>query len=755
MSIHSAPTSRIDNGAHTHGQPDKYVSMRDLFRILVRRRMTILLTVVVITALSGIVGLLIVPRYTAQVEIMINLRPSRVVNMQSVLEDLPNDVTTIETQVKLIKSRHFAERLADELDLPLDFASRHAPSPAESWLESAWNAALGFAQEWMPEKGVASVGALGQPVSVSTPTPLGVRRDAVVESLLDNMRVNVDGTLISIGFTAADPHTAARIANAYAAEYVDDQLGDKMSATEQAADWLGGRIGELREELTRSEKAIEAFRATHDLLDLGGTSDTARRVADITGQLTTIQAERGAKEARLQTLQELRRRGDTDAHAVEMLSSSVIGALREQDLRLADELAQRRSEFGDRHPEIVRLTAERANVARSLRREMDNVVGGLQREVDQLRAREQESQVRLDKAQASAVMAKQAGVQLRDLEREAEANRALYASFLARFKETSEQKNLIRPDARVIAPASVPTVPSFPRVPLMLAGGFVTSLLLGTLLAFLAEQLDGKLRSAHQIERLLGIRNIGVVPSLGRLVRRPGKLQQYLHEKPLSVYAEAVREVEAALKLACGSPPSSVILVTSSLPSEGKTTFALSLATAAACSGLRTALVDLDFRNPSVHRHLIRTPGPDLIDYMAGSCTFDQMVQVDDRLANLHFLPVKRRAANPVRIIGSPSLAVLISLLRGRYDWVVLDTPPLLGLTDVKAVAQYVDQVAYVVRWGKTTDEIALNGLRVLRDAQVKLMGSVLTRVNLRSHARLRYGDATQYYKRYKKYYVS
>ena len=131
------------------------------------------------------------------------------------------------------------------------------------------------------------------------------------------------------------------------------------------------------------------------------------------------------------------------------------------------------------------------------------------------------------------------------------------------------------------------------------------------------------------------------------------------------------------------------------------------------------------------------------------------MVQVDDQLANLDFLPVKRPAASPTNIVGSPELASLISSLRGRYDRVVLDTPPLLGLTDVKAIAHHADQVVYVVRWGKTTDEIALNGLRALRDAQAKLLGSVLTQVNLRMHARLRYGDASQYYKHYKKYYLN
>lgn len=729
--------------------------MRDLFRILRRRRLTILVTVATLTALSGVASWLMVPKYTATAEIMINPRTSRVVNMQAVLDDLPNDVTTIETQVKLIKSRHYAERLAEQLSLPADFASRHAPAPSERWLDAGREVVLGLVREWMPEKWLVQSG-VARPMVTSSPTaPDIVREEPAVEALIANLRVDVDGTVISIGFTAADPKEAARIVNAYATQYVDDQLKDKAAATEQASGWLGQRIQELRADLTRSENAIEAFRADNNLLDLGGGSEAERRVSDLTTQLSAIQAERMTKDARLQSLQQLRSHGDSFPHLLEMLSSPVINALREQDLKLAAELAQRRSEFGARHPEIVRLTADRDSVARGLRLEVDNVIGGLQREVDVLKAREQAIQSNLDKAQVTAVVAKQAGVRLRDLEREAEANRTLYANFLSRYKETSEQKSLIRPDTRVIALATPPVAPSFPRIPLFVAGGFVTSVLLGTLMAFLAEQLDGKLRSAQQVERLLGIRNVGMVPSVGGRIRRAGGLQQYLRKKPLSAYAEAVREVEAALKLAGDGSASNVILVTSSLPNEGKTTFALSLAMAAAFSGLRTVVVDLDFRNPSIYKQLNRNLAPDLTDYLSRPCRLDEVVQVDDRLPNLHFLPVKRPAASPTTIVGSPQLASLISSLRCRYDRVVLDTPPLLGLTDVKAIAQHADQVVYVVRWGKTTDEIALNGLRALRDAQVKLLGSVLTQVNLRTHARLRYGDASQYYKHYKKYYLN
>lgn len=756
MSIHSDGSSAIASAVGATSRSEKYVSMRDLLRILRRRRMTIIMTVVTLTALAGIVSSLLVPKFTAQAEIMINARASRVVNMQAVLDDLPNDVTTIETQIRMIRSRHYAERVAEQLGLRPGFASMHQPAAPELWLDSMRASAYVLAQRWMPERWLITTGTAGQLAPAPPPTSAqeAYAPDAVVDDLLDNLRVDVDGTLVTIGFTAADPDEAARIANAYAVQYVDDQLRDKTAATEQAASWLGRRIQELREDLSRSENAIAAFRADNDLMDLGGQTAAARLVADITSQLSVIQSERTAKEARLKTLQSLRSQEGNYQHVLEMVQSPVIDALREQDIKLAAQLAQLSSEFGERHPEIVRLTADRESVARSLRREVDSVIGGLQREVGLLRAREQEIHARFDQAQSTAVISKQAEVRLRDLEREAEANRALYATFLARYKETNEQKNLIRPDARVVALATVPTVASFPRIPLVVAGGFVTSMLLGTLLAFLAEQLDGKLRSADQIERLLGIRNLGMVPKVGGLGRRPGALQQYLHKKPLSAYAESVREVEGAIKLAATGSSSSVILVTSSLPNEGKTTFALSLATAAALSGVRTVVLDLDFRNPSVFKQLASSQAPDLTEYLTGSCSYQEVVQVDDRLPNLHALPVKRPARSPTTIVASPRLGELITLLRSQYDWVVLDTPPLLGLTDVKAMARHADHVVYAVRWGKTTDEIALNGLRALRDARANLLGSVLTQVNLRRHARLRYGDASQYYKFYKKYYV-
>lgn len=361
----------------------------------------------------------------------------------------------------------------------------------------------------------------------------------------------------------------------------------------------------------------------------------------------------------------------------------------------------------------------------------------------------------LDDTQSEPTPGGRAEVQLRDLQRQAEADRSLYVAFLNRFKEVSEQRNLLDSGAKVVSRAGLPGEPEFPKPALMTAAGFTVSLALATALAFLIEYLDSGLRTGRQIDRLLGLPNLGFVPRVSGL-KKGARLHRYLIEKPQSAYAEAIRAVQiATMDSLEGDQPSQVVLVTSSLPGEGKTTLALSLAASAACAGRMAVVIDLDLRRPRLHGEADLAPSTGVVEVVAGEASLDGALRTSREHPGLAILPACRRPESPADLLRSPRMASLIEELRARYQYIVLDSPPLLGVVDAKLAARLADAVLFVGRWEKTKEAAARTGLENLLDRHTPPIGVVLTQVDMRRHARGGYGESVQYYSKYEAYYAN
>jgi polysaccharide biosynthesis transport protein len=748
------PPSR---GTVSHGAPspidapsDAAIDLKEILRILRRRKMMIIAVVLAATFVIGVVAHQLTPYYTASSAVMLDNRGARVVDLDAVLEGLPQDAATLETQVKFIHSRAHAEKVVERLGLAAD--ERFNPLLQEHGPGLAALAArpLEWVAGWLPTDWLIASGLAGVEETPTTWPPERLHR-AAVGALLGDLEVGQDGRshVIRISYTSTDPGIAARIANGVAQIYVDDLFEARRGATRHATVYLGERLEELREQLRQSERAIENFRTEHDLggrgLALGD-----EQIADLHRQLILTRAERAEKEVKLRTLRSLRQDGEGYEAVSEVLGSSLIQSMRQQAGQLERQEAQLAQIYGERHPQIIQVRAERADLARALDAEVQNILRNFENELAVVSAREQTIEDSLATARENSVDTSEAEVKLKELEREADANRALYTAFLARFKETSEQTDLLEPEAQLISPAQVPGSPSFPKPKLMTAAGFTASLFLATLLAFLVEYLDSGLRSSQQVERSLGLNGLGLVPQL----RRPRqKLLRYLQQSPHSAYAEAVRSLHTVLRGPEPTRSPKVVLVTSALPGEGKTTLALSLGATAARAGHRTIVVDLDLRHPSIHGELLHPPEVWLDDYLLGRATLEEVIQRDELEPLLHILPTGRRASPQPDLLVSRQLRTLLAGLRAVYDFVIIDSPPLLGLADTHLLAPLADKVLLVVQWEKTPVDAARNGVRALWEADADIAGVALTQVDLKRHARYAYGDVGQYYHRYKAYY--
>jgi polysaccharide biosynthesis transport protein len=734
---------------------DEPVDARGLSKIVRRHRVLIFLTVLAISGSSALLAFNLTPRYTGVASVTIDPTATRVVNTEGVLEEQTRDVRTIETQIRLLQSRSFARRVIERSGLLADPEFNSALRPPEEPGPIATN--LHRLTDWLSRSVMAGTGwamPLGPRSEASSDTS-----DVIIERAINNFLGQVEVSragesfALTIEFTSTDPLKAARIVNQIAQQYVDEQLENKQEAASRMADWLRGRLAELRTRLLEAESQIAAFKSENELIDSQGVTLNSAQLTALHGQLIETRAQRAEKESKLGRLRELRRTGEGFESVNEILTSPVIAHLRTQQTELLRAEAQLQQEYGPRHPKILQLNAEKQKLADKIYSEVQNIISAFESEVSFLRNRESSLQASLGEAKESVAVGQRAEVQLNELVREAETTSDLYKALLERYKKLTEQQETIEAGAEVISTSPVPGAPSFPQPKLIIAVGFTSSLVVAGLLALITESLQSGLRSTRQIERALGLSCLSHVPH----VKASSGCQPYNYptRKPRSAYAEAIRAVLVGLQFAHLDRAPRVVLVTSSLPGEGKTTLAVSLAAASAAAGHKTLIIDLDLRRPSV-RPASSQPvtDPGIVELVTGDVRLEEALYSDPAQPNLDMITVRRSPANPTDILASKQLTHLIAKLRPRYGLIVLDAPPILGLTDAKVAMHLVDAAVFVVRWGKTKTEVATNGVEALRQCRAPIAGAVLTQVDLEAHAKGAYGDVAAYYGNYKGYYL-
>jgi exopolysaccharide transport family protein len=744
------------NPERVDAPPGGGVPLRELLAILRRRRRVILWVTTIVTTIALLIGLQVTKTYTATAQVMVEPRESRIVTAEKVAPGLPaEDNAIIETHIKLIQSRATLARAVDNLALlssPQFIPSRtRDPSVAGPVAILA-----GWLPDWLadqlPWRWAVAAGITTDGVAA---LDRDLQREQAIDALQEAVHVTQAGRsyVLAISYTSPRPHEAVRIANGIADAYVDVQLDEKLSATRRASAWLAEQVEQLRWHVFGSELAIEEFRAAHGLVDTGGAGLDSHQIAVITSSLIDARAERSAREARLQSLRAMRQRGHGLESSAEVLSSPLVLNLRQREMDLAREEAQLSREYGEHHPRILELRAEQQKLADRIDHEIDNVIANLENEVAIARSRERAHDEHLREAKGQSSVSGHAEVQLRELEREVAASRSLYETLLIRLKETEQQQEIVQADARLISPAQIPDAPSSPSPKLFALVGFTASLMFGSILALLLEQLDNTLRTDRQIEELLGLPALGLVPKAAA-ARAGTRLHRHMIDQPQAPYAEAVHALHTRVLLAdVHRPPPAAILVTSALPGEGKTSLAASLAVFAVQLGHKALLVDLDLRRPAVAREFGAEPAADVLAVLAGSVRLQDAV-VRDPDSGVDLLAARNHDRNPITLLTSKRLIAVLREARERYDYVIIDTPPVLGLPDVKALSPTADAIVFVVQWDRTRRDAAAAALKQLADVSAAISGVVLNQVDMKKHASYAYGDAAQYYLEYSKCYT-
>ena len=702
---------------------------------LVRRRLWLIAGTAIALTLLAVAGLSQVqPRYSAKAMLLIDERAVPRLDLESVIGGLGGDPETVLSEIEILKSTRLADKVIQDLSmqsLPEFNAALRPPGLLSRLLNGASDASASVPLSQARGERVRVIGAFRNRLSVE-PKP-GSR-------------------VVVVKFSSQDPELAANVANRLAERYLQDQLESKFEAVQRASGWLDERVAELRETVQESESRVARYREESGLLEGGGTTLTDQQVAALNADVVDAAAARAAARARLDQVQRLLGSSDGAASIGEVLDSPLIQRLREQQVGVLRQIAELSTEFGERHPTMLKLRADAADLEAKIDTEIAKIVAGLESDLRVARGRERAARAELDAAKERVGDDNRALVTLRSLQREADANRMLLENMLARFTETSAQDDIAsqRPDARIIAEALIPGEPSFPMTKAILALAMMTGAFMGLMLAFLRELTDGALRSGEQLEAATGLRALAFVPRLRRRERRAQSPARYLLDNPGSAYAESIRSVFASLRTS-GAHESLSLLITSAQSGEGKSTIAACLARSLALAGKRVVIVDADCRRPSIAKFLGVQASHGLTDVLGGNVNLKDALVADESGADV--LVAGDRNANLAALFASGRLEKLIKVLENGYDYIIIDSPPTMAVSDALLLSIAVDATMLVARWGETRREAVAHAARQLRDGGALLAGATLTMVDARKYARYSYGDAGAYTGKLRRYY--
>ena len=692
-------------------EEDDGPDLREYLRVVLDYKWAILGFAGVVTLLTALFVSGLAPVYQATATVLIESQEENVVSIEEVYGIPGANDQYFETQNRILQSRHLAEKVIDRLRIAEH--PEYDPALREPGLLQSLLASL----------------PLRPPPPPAKPQDL---RNGLVGQFRANLEVApIRGSqLINIRFESTDPALTAAVSNTLAEVYIDSDLEGRLAMTDRATGSLTQQLTELKQNLEQSEQALQAFRDQEKLIDVEGVGSlTAQELNKLTGQLVDMRRDRTTAETAYRQIMALQGR---PAAAYETIPAVLrdAGLQGVKGARSAAErkVAELKKRYGPKHPKMIAAIAELGAAEENVAKQILNVVEALKKDYEVLLAKEAHlnramSQTRRDMNEIN----RRAG-QLLALERDVEANRGIYETFLSRYKETSAVSDIQPAHARVVDPAVVPSEPAKPNKLWMILSAFILGLLLAMLCAILIEALDNTLENARAVEDKLRLPALGILPRLKVKARDPGALRYY-SDNSQTPFAENIRTLRSALLLSDIDQKQKVVLVTSAIAGEGKSMTAVSLALSLGQTGQAVLLVDCDLRRPGIGR-VFGLPGKaaGLTHFMLGTHGLPQVIHKLPE-EGISIIPAGAAPPNPLELLGSARLGKSLDALRQKFDHIVIDSAPCVQVSDAVVLCQRVNQVIYVVKADATTAELAEDGIKRLRKANAPLLGVVLNQV--------------------------
>lgn len=716
----------------------------DYLRLLSKRRWTAITVFSLVMLGVAWTTFTATPIYESSAQLLIENDTQNVITFKEVVEQERTTAEYYQTQYRILQSRALAKATIEKLDLwnnPEFGTSLATVDKTPSRFRRMIDPAISLASRVLTP-------LFGQP----PPSPVAETPEAaetaaqsrVISGFLQRLTVSPvrNSRLVDVRFRSTDPARAAAIANALAQAYIDRTLEFKFLATKEASEWLANQLAEQRKRVEETENALQQYRERQGALSTD-EPQLMQKLGELNSAVTKAKTLRIEKETVYRQLEQVSQDQNLDASPL-VLNSAPIQALRTRQAELEREL-RARGRLGARHPDIIKLNADVAAVKTQLRDEVNNVFNATKN--DYLTAKLQEDQLvaAVNAVKADLIRMNRTGTEYRALDRDVVSNRQIFDVLLQRAKETDISRELRPNNIRIADEASVPRSPVWPRTQRNLLFGLLGALILAVGFAFVAEYLDDKIKSPEEIRAVLRLPCLGIVPKVKARAGKP----VLLHNDASPVFAESFRAVRTNVLFAADQRRT--LLVTSSRPGEGKSLIASNLAVGLALAGQRVLIVDADMRRPQVHSILDVKQQPGLSELLSGPIKASDAIQ-STLTPGLWVLSSGAVAPNPAELLSSSRLTKFLASVAEQFDWVIVDSPPVLAVTDPSLLAHACSAVVFVVASEKTDRATALKALEQLDGAKAQFIGAVLNQVDL---ARNAFFYAPYYRRDYTKYYAA
>jgi capsular exopolysaccharide synthesis family protein len=715
---------------------EERIELVEYWRAILHRKWSIIGLAIAIAVLASVIVSTIKPVYRATATVLLETGKTKVVSVEEVYGGLSSNREFYQTQAEIIKSRDLARKVVARLKLAKD--PEFDPRQREPAIWQRWAKSLGVG------------GAEGQ---------LQVSDEAAETSAVGQVagRTSVEvvrgSQLLRIGFEATNPELAARIANGFADIFIESDLESRYQVTQKAADWLNGRIAGLRQKLGDSEKALQEYREREKIVDAKGLamSGASSQLGDLQKNLSESRQRRAEIENAYNQVRAIRS-GAAAANFESIpavIKSPLFSDAKKLELEAEKKVSELSQRYGREHPRMVQADAELKTARENTRKQAETIVAGLSKEYEVAKANEAGIERALAEARDQVQNINRKEYQLSILEREVASNRQLYDMFIGRSKETSATNDLQTAIGRVVDRALTPGAPIRPNKNMVVMVAFLGGLLFAIVCALLLERLDNTVKTSEDVETKLRVAVLTTVPLISG--RKEAAKLAYLAD-PKSVFSEAIRTARTGVLLSSIDTEHKVLVITSSVPNEGKTTFAMSLAFAHAQTK-RVLLIDADMRRPTI----AKTMGIDknvvgLSDFISGAAQVSQVIHsIEGTTAKL--LPAGHTPPNPLELLLSPKFSQALARLKELFDVIILDSPPVQLVSDAMIVARHATGVIYVVKADDTPYPLARIGLKKIRMTGTPIIGVALNQLDFKKADRY-YGEYSGYYSYgYKRYY--
>lgn len=722
------------------------VHLRDYLKVLVKRRWLAGTTFAIVMLGTAVYNYTTTSIYAATAKLLIEAGGPNYVSFKEVVED-KQTADYYQTQYDLLKSRSLTRKTIETLkltDTSLPASKNRSPlgmiNGALGWVTGLFD----FSEKTVPSSTTATDvdGA-----------PMSVKESRVVDAVLGSITVApVRGSrVVNLVVESPDPALATQIVNAHARGFIEQNTEFKFLSAKEATDWLGDRLAEQKKQVEDSEAALQRYREQHNVIPTEDTDNiVVQKLTQLSSALTAAKTNRLSKEAVYTQLKAVQNDQNALDNFPDVLRSEGIQQKRDQLTllrRQEQDMAQVR-QLGNNHPELVKVRKDIAGIERQLQTEIANVARLVKSEYDSALAQERNLMDALDAQKRETLSMSREAIQFGVLKREADSTRQIYQNLLARAKETGVSNQLRTSNVRVVDFAEVPRSPVRPNRRNNIAIGLLGGLTLGIVLAFFFEYLDNRIKTPDEITAYLGLPALGLLPVVRKVESSGGyPLLSHVNSTKLK---EAFRTLRTNIIFSSAQQGPRSLMITSTGPSEGKTLVAGNLAISLAEAGQRVILIDADMRRPKQNDLFGLKREPGLSDLLVGNVRASETVRKTET-AGLWVLPAGRIPPNPAELLGSTRFDEFFKSLHDHFDWVLIDTPPVMAVADASVVAHKVTGVVFVVGAEMVSRHAAATALAQLENGRAKMLGGVLNRVDLDRNP---YYYSQYYRKEYADYYT-